>query len=173
MNYTDNYSLEVNTGEVRFSNGKTQLVASAIGSCIAVALYIPSTRMGGLAHIMLPGRAPSVEGVETYRYAENAINFMRRRLAPSQFHTSNLQVCIVGGGNVLKRDDDTICEENIKSVVSVLKEHGFNIAAKDLGGTERRRIRFDVKKGIVYSYVGDRNECILYDYHKVLNSRDT
>lgn len=166
MSYIDNHSMEVNTGEVRFSNGKTQLVSSAIGSCIAVALYIPSTRMGGLAHIMLPGRAPSVEGVETYRYAENAINFMRRRLAPSQFHTNNLKVCVVGGGNVLKREDDTICEDNIKSVMAAIKEHGFIIAAKDVGGTERRKIRFDVRKGIVYSHLGDNNESVLFDYHK-------
>lgn len=166
MNYIDGHSLEVNTGEVRFSNGKTQLISSAIGSCIAVALYIPSTRMGGLAHIMLPGKAPTVENVEMYKYAENAINFMRRRLAPSQFHTANLKACVVGGGNVLKRDDDTICDANIKSVLSSLNEHGFIIAAENLGGSDRRRVRFDVKKGIVYCHVGDMNEFVLYDYYK-------
>lgn len=166
MIYNDNYLLEVNTGEIKFSNGKTQLISSAIGSCVAVALYVPSTKMGGLAHIMLPGQAPINERTGVYRYAENAINFMRRRLAPSQFHSKNLKVCVVGGGNVLKRDDDTICEANIKSVTSTLEEHGFNIVASNLGGTFRRRIRFDVKRGIVYYHVGDNNERILFEYLK-------
>lgn len=166
MIYTDNYLLEVNTGEVKFSNGKTQLISSAIGSCVAVALYIPSTRMGGLAHIMLPGQAPLGESISIYRYAENAINFMRRRLAPSQFHTANLKVCVVGGGNVLKRENDTICNANIKSVTSTLRDHGFNIVASNLGGTVRRRVRFDVKNGIVYYHSGDNGERVLFEYLK-------
>ena len=64
--------IDVNTGQVRFGRGDVVLRSLAIGSCIAVAAYDAEARVGALAHIMLPGRAPE-DCLEKTRYAEDPL----------------------------------------------------------------------------------------------------
>ena len=58
--------------------------------------------------------------------------------------------CIVGGGNVLKRPDDTICGDNIDSIRNILKEKGIEILAQAVGGDVRRSASLDIETGCVY-----------------------
>ena len=66
-----------------------------------------------------------------------------------------LVACLVGGGNILGRDDDTICEANIASVTRTLEEMQIPIAAREAGGTQRRSISVDVEAAKVFYTVGD------------------
>ena len=56
---------------------------------------------------------------------------------------------LVGGGNVLNRADDTICEDNIKSTLRILKEKGLKVRARALGGTGRKSVSLDIERGTV------------------------
>jgi chemotaxis protein CheD len=150
---------DVVTGEVKIRHENGVLRSLAIGSCIAVVCYDKELKFGIVAHIMLPGKAP--EGTKvTYklRYAENAIKFISELLYKNGSSPERVDICIVGGGNVLKKENDTICKQNINSVNSILSREKFRIKARKTGGYERKSVRLNVGTGEVYYTIGDENE---------------
>ncbi len=154
---------EVGTGEIRTGGAGDLLVASALGSCVAVVAYDPCRSIGGMAHVMLPGRAPeSVVG--KFRYAEDAVDELFARLTSLGSLEDALSLCIAGGGNVLRRSDDVICEMNIRSVHEIMKRKAIPIMASSVGGFERRRVAFNVGAGCVRCAEGNSAETILWKW---------
>ncbi|MFA9390390.1 MAG: chemotaxis protein CheD [Prolixibacteraceae bacterium] len=152
----------VNTGEV-FSGGvDTILNSGAIGSCVVIAAYDPVKCVGAMAHVMLPGTFPSKNILHDTRYAANAIDELLYQLNTIGTKNENIEICLVGGANVLKREKDSIGQDNIDSIEKILCEKQMKIKAKALGGFERRTVLFDIMKGCIYYTVGDSKQQILW-----------
>ncbi len=135
------------------------LQSKAIGSCIAIIAYDPTKNIASLAHVMLPGHAPAdKKPSEKTRYAADAIDAMLRKLSRLGSKKDDLEVTIVGGGNVLDRADDTICKDNIESTLKILRETGLKVRAQALGGTNRRSVSLDLESGIVSYTEGNGSE---------------
>ena len=49
-------SEQVSIAESKIDRAPTVLKAYGLGSCVAVALYDPGTRLGGMGHMLLPDR---------------------------------------------------------------------------------------------------------------------
>jgi len=154
--------IDVNTGEVEAGGRGTILRSNAIASCVVVAAYDPAKKVGALAHVMVPGAAPGGKGFQRTRYAADAIEEMMSRMTELGVNKEDIEVCLVGGGNVLKKEDDTICRANIASVVDILDKKRVKIRAKTLGGTERRTVSLDVDEGSVHYTVGDGKRKLLW-----------
>lgn len=145
--------VDVDTGSVACASGGI-LRAVALGSCIAVVLFDPGRRLGGIAHIMLPGRADPRSDAPA-RYAHTGIGSLIRgieRLHGGSFH---LQACLIGGANVLKRSGDSIGRENRESIVSFLGALGITVAGERTGGFERYSAILNLNEGTVAYTVGD------------------
>jgi len=154
--------VHVMTGEVNVGGRNCELVSGAIGSCIVVTVYDRINRRGGMAHIMLPGAAPEDSRIPRTKYAFNAIEDLLRRMRIAPKNLYRLGICLVGGGNVLKRKDDCVCRCNILSVKEITKYMNLVVSAESLGGEERRTARFRVEKGEVYITRGDSKEMLLW-----------
>jgi len=153
--------IDVNTGEVNLGKGQTLLRSLAIGSCVAIAAYDSSSKIGALAHVMLPGSAPN-EKCEKNKYADDAIDDMIARMESAGSQKSAIEVCLVGAGNVLKKQDDKICSANIESITQLLNNKNIPIRATALGGTKRRGVFLDVEKGTVWYTKGDDEKKVLW-----------
>ncbi len=153
--------IDVNTGQVKLGRGEVILRSLAIGSCIAVAAYDSKAKIGAMAHIMLPGSAPGKSSERT-KYAANAIDEMIGMMVQADSQRSNIEVCLVGAGNVLQKEDDAICAANMQSTTRLLEERNIPIRATALGGTERKSIFLDVESGNVSYRKGDRQERLLW-----------
>ena len=136
------------TGEVKFGNKDNILDSGAVGSCIVVTAYDRNNMIGGMAHIMLPGASPEQEGEKT-KYAQDALTVLFEKIDPL-----NTEVCVLGGANVLQREDDRICENIQQSVTELLNERKIAINKMSLGGTERRSVSFNIDDGSVYCSTG-------------------
>jgi chemotaxis protein CheD len=152
---------EVSTGEVKTAHDGV-LRASALGSCIAVALYDAQIPAGGVAHLMLPGAAPKAEDETRTKYAEDGLRKLLEDVTSLGARSGSLVACVVGGANVLKREDDRICEANIGSVLGLLEEQGIRSAATEVGGTQRRSLSLDVSSGRVTHTVGGSGPILLW-----------
>lgn len=151
--------IDVQIGKVKAGRGKVILQSKAIGSCIAIVAYDSTKNVGALAHIMLPGIAPAnIDRSERTKYAANAIDTMVRMASYLGSKKEDLEVTLVGGGNVLNRADDTICKDNIESTLQILREKGLKVRARALGGTDRKSVSLDVERGIVSYTEGDGAE---------------
>lgn len=153
--------IEVNTGEVKVAHSGVKLSSVAIGSCIAVAALDLKKRIGAIAHIMLPGRSPE-SYVEKTKYANDAIEEMLNQMLNTGTNANDIQVCLVGAGNVLQKEDDTICQSNIESVMQILKEKNIPIRTSVLGGTERKSVFIDIDNGRIFYTKGDRAKKLLW-----------
>jgi chemotaxis protein CheD len=153
---------EVYTGEVRSARHHATLVSNAIGSCVAVMMIDHARQTGGIAHVMLPGSAEHSEQKYQFRYAENAIDELLRQMKDLGSRDSDVIAVLAGGGNVLRRPDDTICATNICSVLDVLKQRRVPVAASSLGGTQRRKVRLNLSTCRVFQALGDGREEVLW-----------
>ena len=87
---------------------------------------------------------------------------MLSKLKSFEINKGNIEACIVGGANVLKRENDTIGKDNLDSIMKILREEHINIKAKSIGGFERRTVLFDIMKGCIYYTVGDSKPKLLW-----------
>jgi len=139
----------VQIGEVRTASKKGLLRTSAIGSCIGITFYDPDTKTGGLAHIMLPGKAPEDASSGRTKYAENAIEQVLAEFSSMGISARHLKVVLAGAGNVLAKRNDTICKELLASVLETLKARKLRIEGQDTGGTDARALSLDLDTGRV------------------------
>lgn len=153
--------IDVNTGEVFVGSGQLTIRAMAIGSCIAIAVFDPKTKIAGMAHIMLAGQAPE-RFSEIIKYAFDGIEHMLDLMSDAGSSLNDIEVCLVGAGNILRRKDDTICEANIESVTRILKEKNIAVKASVLGGTKRKSVFIDIDNGLVSYTEGDGKEKMLW-----------
>lgn len=144
------------------ADADSMLVSHAIGSCILVAAYYQKRNIGAMAHIMLPGKASEKNKMNKFRYAEDAIHELLLLLNVPEESYQEIKICLVGAGNVLKRQDDAICRDNIHSVRKILNDKGLKIAAKALGGINRRSIKFDIAKAEVYFTENGSKDILLW-----------
>jgi chemotaxis protein CheD len=140
-----------------------RLTSLGIGSCVVVAAYNLRRKIGGMAHIMLPGIAPQ-QSLEKTKYAFDGIEQLLNQMFETGAGTDEIEVCLVGAGNVLQKKDDTICDANIESVTSFLKESLIPVQASVLGGTKRKSVflDLDVEDGRVSYTEGDEKEKTLW-----------
>lgn len=159
--------IDVQIGEVEAGGAGVILQSKAIGSCVAIVAYDAAKSIGAMAHIMLPGSAPSdKESCEKTKYAADALDAMVGRMTRLGSKNDDIEVAIVGGGNILNRKDDTICKENIESVVKLLAAKQLKIGAKAVGGTSRRSVSLNIDRGIVFCAEGDGSEMQLWRAQK-------
>lgn len=153
--------IDIDTGQIAVRGGQCLLRAMALGSCIAVAAYDSRARIAGMAHIMLPGGTPQ-RGANDTRYAVYGIAALLDRMIEAGCDLGAIDVCLVGGGNVLRDDKDSICGDNIRSVREALRAKHIPIRASVLGGNDRKSAFLDAETGRVSFTEGNGAEQVLW-----------
>ncbi len=127
------------------------LVSTVLGSCVAVTMFEPVSRVGAICHAMLPLN-PGCDDV--LRYVDTALQEMHRKVI--QYGVGGkLEVKMFGGAKVLnlgKFDSRklTIGEQNVLCAEQLLESMRLKVVSKDVGGTRGRRLYFCTKSGDVY-----------------------
>lgn len=151
--------IDVQTGEVKAGCGNVILRSVALGSCVAVILADPPKQRAALAHVMLPGKAPDKPARDDRtKYAVDAIDAAAAMMRNMGSEPRDCCVTVVGGANVLRRPDDTVACDNVRSNLSVLHEKGLRVVAQAVGGFQRRNVTIDVQTGIVAYAEGNSHD---------------
>ncbi len=156
-----NSEIDVLTGDIAVIKNTGIIRVTALGSCIAVLMYDKKNKIGGLAHILLPGKSPKNRAKEKFRYAENAIDELLRRMAALGSDCKKIVCGFVGAANVLKRENDTICLKNIKSVTDYLAINNIKVTGKKFGGINRMSVELHIDNGLAFYSVADRSKAIV------------
>jgi len=159
--------VDIQIGQVKAGKGKVILQSKAIGSCVAIVAYDAIKSIGALAHVMLPGRAPAKKMIEKTKYAANAIDAIVNKMSKLGSKKDDIEVVLVGAANVLRREDDTICRDNIESVLELLVKKRLKVKAQALGGTARRSVSLDIERGIVSCAEGNGSQTELWRTKKI------
>ncbi len=143
--------VSVGMGQIAESDDPdTVLVAYGLGSCVAVALWLPSARWAALAHVLLPnsGGTP-FDPSEPARYADHAVRELVERAA-RRGPLAELVVKLAGGAAVLGNSHNQrfkVGERNAEAIYEELRRHELRVAAADLGGTQGRTLELHVADG--------------------------
>ncbi len=162
------------SGQVVTGLGDEILTSSPLGSCIAVIAYDIKRKIGGIAHVMLPGSSYKTEGNNNNnKYAVDGINSLLDKLLNLKSQIRDIRICLIGGANVLRKEDDFIAETLVTSVVKIIGEKKIKICASSLGGFERRTGRIEMKTGNVFFTIGGSAERMLWDFNKNTGEKTT
>lgn len=154
--------VSVSSGEVHAARGDGILAARAIGSCVVVTAYDPAAAVGGMAHVMLPGVSPAGDGRSRIRYARDAVNALMHEMVTLGAQATRLRACLVGGANVLGLGHDSPGRETAESIGGILQRQGIEVAAREVGGGQRRSCVLEVGHGRVTYTVGDSEPHMLW-----------
>lgn len=128
----------------------TSLVTYALGSCLAVSIYDPVARVGGLLHLMLPeSGAAAGQVVEfPFRYADTGTPLLFRMAYGMGAEKKRLRVSVAGGAAVVEDHGlFNIGKRNMLALRKILWRAGVLIHAEDVGGNFSRTVRLDLDTG--------------------------
>lgn len=119
------------------------IISTLLGSCVAVALYDPVAKVGGLNHYLLPEGGPNER--ENARYAIDAIPMLIEECVRLGADARRLQAKIYGGGNVISvvKIGDGIGNRNIEVAEKILKERNIPIIERNVAGDQARTIKLN------------------------------
>lgn len=157
MNFSnDAIDIFLNPGEVYFGDGGIR-IRTVLGSCIAITVWHPQRKIGGMCHFMLPGRGRGKVKKLDGRYADEAILLLLKEILRNHSDPYEYQVKLFGGGNMFTRIHCSrnavqldVASRNVIAGQELLRQHGFAVAAEHLGGIGHRNIIFEIGTGDVW-----------------------
>lgn len=147
----DNNELVVGIADIKIGESP-QKVKTNLGSCVAVCLYCPEKKVGGMLHLMLSSSKGSYgKGVlKREKYADTGIEELLVKLKKKYgVLPAILKAKIFGGAKVLKAVQQNIGAENVGAVRSILKNEGIPIIASQVGGEKGYKVHMDLTTGKV------------------------
>lgn len=153
-------------GHFHFGGGRTR-IRTLLGSCISITMWHPGMKIGGMCHYLLPRRGTTelAQGAGEGNYAEGALNLFMRELRRTRTRPEEYVTKLFGGGCMFRDPNDpgdafamdepaagarSVSEQNVQAGLDLLDQHGFRIAAQQVGGYGSRVVIFEVWSGDVW-----------------------
>ena len=126
------------------------LITYALGSCIAVALYDPVAKLGGLLHYMLPDSNLDRNKAEQnpFMFADTGIQRLLETAKARGAQPGRMLVRLAGGAQVLDSHGTfQIGKRNYLAARKILWKAGILVASEAVGGEVSRTTRLEVATG--------------------------
>jgi chemotaxis protein CheD len=139
-------------GELWFGDEHTR-IRTILGSCVAVTLWHPRRRIGGMCHYMLPGRVRGSGKPLDGRYGDEALELLTKEIKAAHGYPHEFEAKLFGGGHMFqsfctgKNCGVQVPDRNIEAGRELVQRHGFNVKAEQLGGRGHRQVVFDIWSG--------------------------
>ena len=130
------------------------LIAYGLGSCVAVCLYDPVVKVGGMLHALLPSAsaADRVDGTPA-KYVDQGVPLLVNSVLQRGAKLRRLVVRLAGGAQVLSipgfHQSMNIGERNVRAAEAALEALGLRIQAQATGGNAGRTVKLYVANGQV------------------------
>jgi len=138
-------SVYVHPGQL-YAAAHAALVSTILGSCVAVCLWDPVARVGGMNHFLLPsGKGP--------RYANDAMpRLVEEMLARGAFVARTIAK-VFGGACVIETftgSRKAIGAQNADAALQFLAAHAIPVRVDQTGGRRGRKLLFHTGTGQAY-----------------------
>ncbi|MDD3051675.1 MAG: chemotaxis protein CheD [Candidatus Cloacimonetes bacterium] len=145
-------SLIVNIADMKVSANKEDIIVTySLGSCVAIVLYEPVKKLGGMIHIMLPDSTIERDSkINPYKYVDTGVPVLFKTLLQMGATRSNIITKVIGGSSVMdKHKFFNIGERNYVAVRKILWRNNILIKGEDVGGSKSRTVRLEMATGKV------------------------
>ncbi len=144
-------NIVIGISEMRVSrNPEEVLVTFALGSCVGLTLFDPSTGIGGLIHAMLPlSKIDPVKAANNpYMFVDTGVPALMQTLFDLGAQKKHLIAKVAGASTIM--DDKgifNIGERNHTVLRKVLWKNNILIAGEDVGGNSPRTVYLHMNTG--------------------------
>lgn len=140
--------VKVGMADLNVAKPPQKIRTSGLGSCVGVVIYDETTKICGMAHVMLPNSSlGKSETMNKAKYADTAIDVLLDNLSNLGAKKSQLKAKLAGGSQMFKFSSSSemmrIGPRNVEAVKEKLRELKIRIIAEDVGGSSGRTIEFD------------------------------
>ncbi|MBQ7679200.1 MAG: chemotaxis protein CheD [Butyrivibrio sp.] len=122
-----------------------------LGSCVGVAVRDPVTKIGGLAHVMLPDSTEIKNNTNIPKFADTGTEELIKRIVAKGANRSRLVAKIAGGAQMFAFNSNNatmkVGERNVMAVLKKLKELNIPVLARDTGENYGRTVIFYPETG--------------------------
>ena len=123
-----------------------------LGSCVGIAIRDPVTKIGGLAHIMLPDSKSIRNNSNVPKFADTGIEELVRRIVAKGANRGRLVAKIAGGAQMFSFQGGNseavrVGERNVEATKKKLAELKIPILAEDTGKNFGRTVIFYPETG--------------------------
>ena len=143
--------IKVGMADLKTGKDPDILTTLGLGSCIGIALWDPTTKIGGLAHVMLPDSTKIRNNSNIAKFADTGITELVRQMEELGVSKRRLVAKIAGGARMFEVSGTTsvgnIGEKNAIASKEKLKELGIPILAEDTGLNYGRTVELDCSNG--------------------------
>ena len=127
-------------------------VSTLLGSCVAITLWHPRRRIGGMCHYLLPARRRAAGVPPDGRYGDEAFGMLVDVIAQAGTDPRDYEAHLYGGADTLPdragaRFD--IGERNIEQGWTLIDRHGLQLVGVDVGDRVPRHVALDLQSGEV------------------------
>jgi chemotaxis protein CheD len=131
-------------------NGDTVIATVGLGSCVAIALYDPATRVGALAHVLLPAESMARDRTNRAKFPTAAVPMLLAEMKGLGC-TGGVGARLVGGASMfaslLTAGGVNIGDRNVAASRAALAAAGVPLLAEDVGGDYGRSVYFHLADG--------------------------
>lgn len=156
--------IKVSISDYKISESPDKLITIGLGSCVGIAIYDKSSKIGGLSHIMLPDSTFFSKDLKPEKFADLAIDKMVNEITGGR-KSRNLVAKIAGGSSMFTFSDNSvngnIGDRNVQAVEKKLKELGIPILASHTGGKIGRTMIVNLEDFIVNIRMANKELTVL------------
>lgn len=141
----------VAAGQHRVGKGEGTLTVLGLGSCVVIVLYDGRSKIGGLAHAMLPDPSYSRTPERVMKFASTAVPQLVEDLVAAGASRDRITARLVGGSSMFEElrppNQPNIGDRNVTAARAALVEGGIPLVGEEVGGDYGRSIHFSLEDG--------------------------
>lgn len=147
--------ITIGIGDSYASNDRDDtIVTYALGSCIALIILDPVSKVGAMAHIALPDSQVDLEKAKVLPgyFADSGVPYLLELMKEkgSKLHPGMIAK-LIGGAKVTKNEDFfEIGKRNAIAIKKLLWHYSIAVKSEDIGGTNSRTVHLQMEDGKAY-----------------------
>jgi chemotaxis protein CheD len=151
-----------------FWGGEDNRVKTLLGSCVAICIWHPVLKIGGMSHCLLPSRyTATIGGRESTdlagasrltnanvelsgKYIDECFEIFFREMQSAGTRKQDYIIKVFGGGNMFELQDATgvtVGERNLQMLQQILARENIKVTAQHVGGKGHRNVIFELWNG--------------------------
>lgn len=143
--------IRVGIADYKAANSPSKIITIGLGSCVGITLYDNTTKIGGLAHVMLPDSKQFLNASNIGKYADLAIPVLVDKMTSMGANRRAITARIGGGASMFNFSDKSLIMDignrNVISVKDTLQKLSIRIMGEDTGGNYGRTMILDIGTG--------------------------
>ena len=143
--------IKVGMADLNTCKSPDSITTLGLGSCVGIAIRDPITKIGGLAHIMLPDSTAIKDNSNIPKFADTGIDELVKQVSALGAMRSRLVAKIAGGAQMFAFQNHNslgrVGERNVEAVLSKLNSLKIPILANDTGENYGRTVVFYPETG--------------------------